>query len=39
MKVKSEVRIQKGPFAYFNGIVNKLMTNLYFDVDFMDNLY
>ncbi|MBL3644051.1 helix-turn-helix domain-containing protein [Bacillus sp. RHFB] len=38
MKVKSGVNMHKGQFAYFNGIVNKLMTNLYFDVDFMDNL-
>jgi predicted metal-dependent hydrolase len=38
MKVKSGVNMHKGPFAYFNGIVNKLMNNLYFDADFMDNL-
>ncbi|MBK5497396.1 helix-turn-helix domain-containing protein [Peribacillus sp. TH14] len=38
MKVKSGVNMYKGPFAYFNGIVNKLMTNLYFDSDFMDTL-
>jgi DNA-binding Lrp family transcriptional regulator len=37
MKVKSGVNIHKGQFAYFNGIVNKLMTNFYFDTDFMDN--
>ncbi|MBT2717571.1 helix-turn-helix domain-containing protein [Bacillus sp. ISL-57] len=38
MKVKSGVNMHKGPFAYFNGIVNNLMNNLYFDADFMDNL-
>ncbi|WP_435892174.1 hypothetical protein [Peribacillus simplex] len=38
MKVKSGVNMRKGPFAYFNGIVNKLMNDLYFDADFMDNL-
>ncbi|MBT2604214.1 helix-turn-helix domain-containing protein [Bacillus sp. ISL-53] len=38
MKVKGGVNMHKGPFAYFNGIVNKLMNNLYFDADFMDNL-
>lgn len=37
MKVKSRVKMHKGQFAYFNGIVNKLMTNLYFDTDFMYN--
>ncbi|MFI8495282.1 helix-turn-helix domain-containing protein [Peribacillus butanolivorans] len=37
MKVKSGVKMHKGKFAYFNGIVNKLMTNLYFDAEFMDN--
>ncbi|MBD8590031.1 helix-turn-helix domain-containing protein [Peribacillus simplex] len=38
MKIKSGVKMHKGQFAYFNGIVNKLMNNLYFDADFMDNL-
>ncbi|MGM0889743.1 MAG: hypothetical protein ACQEW5_23015 [Bacillota bacterium] len=38
MKVKSGVRMHKGQFAYFNGIVNKLMSNLFFDADFMDKL-
>ena len=38
MKVKSGFKMRKGPFAYFNGIVNKLMSNLYFDTEFMDNL-
>ncbi len=38
MKVKSGVKMHKGQFAYFNGIVNKLMNDLYFDADFMDNL-
>ncbi|MFB6800466.1 helix-turn-helix domain-containing protein [Peribacillus butanolivorans] len=37
MKVKSGVNMHKGQFAYFNGIVNKLMTDLYFDADFMEN--
>ncbi|USK68402.1 helix-turn-helix domain-containing protein [Peribacillus asahii] len=35
MKVKRGTRMTKGQFAYFNGIVNNLMTKLYFDVDFM----
>lgn len=30
--------MNKGQFAYFNGIVNKLMNNLFFDADFMDKL-
>lgn len=38
MKVKGGINMHKGPFAYFNGIVNKLMNNIYFDADFMDNL-
>jgi transposase len=38
MKVKNRVKMHKGQFAYFNGIVNKLMNNLYFDADFMENL-
>ncbi|WP_349730029.1 hypothetical protein [Peribacillus frigoritolerans] len=38
MKMKSRVNMHKGQFAYFNGIVNKLMNELYFDADFMDNL-
>ncbi|MFJ8071583.1 helix-turn-helix domain-containing protein [Peribacillus sp. NPDC096447] len=37
MKVKSGVNMHKGPFAYFNGIVNKIMNDLYFDAAFMDN--
>ncbi|MBT2618618.1 MULTISPECIES: helix-turn-helix domain-containing protein [unclassified Bacillus (in: firmicutes)] len=37
MKVKSGVKMHKGQFAYFNGIVNKLMNELYFDEEFMDN--
>ncbi|WP_260286338.1 helix-turn-helix domain-containing protein [Peribacillus aracenensis] len=37
MKVKSGVKMHKGQFAYFNGIVNKLMNVLYFDAEFMDN--
>jgi DNA-binding Lrp family transcriptional regulator len=38
MKVKNRVKMHKEQFAYFNGIVNKLMNNLYFDADFMENL-
>ncbi|MGH0792374.1 helix-turn-helix domain-containing protein [Bacillus cereus] len=30
MKIKSGVRIKKGKFAYFNGIVNNLMDKYYF---------
>lgn len=37
MKVKSGVNMHKGPFAYFIGIVNKLMNVLYFDAEFMQN--
>ncbi|AIM29167.1 hypothetical protein DF16_orf00751 [Bacillus thuringiensis serovar kurstaki str. YBT-1520] len=35
MKIKSGVKMQKGKFAYFNGIVNKLMDKFYFDKEFM----
>lgn len=35
MKVKAGTKMIKGQFAYFNGIVNKLMTKLYFDEDFI----
>jgi DNA-binding Lrp family transcriptional regulator len=35
MKVKNGVNMKKGKFAYFNGVVNKLMDKLYFDNDFM----
>ncbi|MBG9831964.1 helix-turn-helix domain-containing protein [Bacillus cereus] len=35
MKIKSGVKMKKGKFAYFNGIVNKLMDKLYFDHTFM----
>ncbi|MEK4676381.1 MULTISPECIES: cytosolic protein [Bacillus] len=31
MKIKSGVKIKKGTFAYFNGIVNNLMDKFYFD--------
>ncbi|HEF1856963.1 MULTISPECIES: helix-turn-helix domain-containing protein [Bacillus] len=34
MKIKSRVRIKKGKFAYFNGIVNNLMNKYYFDPEF-----
>lgn len=36
MKVKNGVEMFKGEFAYFNGIVNKIMDKMYFDVDFMN---
>ncbi|PEL95468.1 cytosolic protein [Bacillus cereus] len=36
MKMKSGVRMNKGKFAYFNGIVNHLMDNFYFNNEFMD---
>ncbi|HHX7186635.1 TPA: helix-turn-helix domain-containing protein [Bacillus thuringiensis] len=35
MKIKSGVKMKKGKFAYFNGIVNKLMDKFYFDKKFM----
>ncbi|MBJ8053742.1 helix-turn-helix domain-containing protein [Bacillus cereus] len=35
MKVKSGTKINKGKFAYFNGIVNNLMDKFYFDCEFM----
>ncbi|MDZ3951836.1 helix-turn-helix domain-containing protein [Bacillus thuringiensis] len=35
MKIKSGVKMKKGQFAYFNGIVNKLMDKFYFDKEFM----
>ncbi|PEW60010.1 cytosolic protein [Bacillus cereus] len=35
MKIKSGVKMKKGKFAYFNGIVNKLMDKFYFDCEFM----
>ncbi|HDR6245284.1 TPA: helix-turn-helix domain-containing protein [Bacillus cereus] len=34
MKIKDGVRIKKGKFAYFNGIVNNLMNKYYFDPEF-----
>lgn len=37
MKVKAGIKMNKGIFAYFNGVVNKLMDKLYFDLDFMGN--
>ncbi|PHG57325.1 cytosolic protein [Bacillus toyonensis] len=36
MKIKSESKMKKGKFAYFNGIVNNLMDKLYFDKAFME---
>ncbi|MGE6551182.1 helix-turn-helix domain-containing protein [Bacillus mycoides] len=35
MKIKSGAKMNKGKFAYFNGIVNNLMDKFYFDRDFM----
>ncbi|HDR4874257.1 TPA: helix-turn-helix domain-containing protein [Bacillus cereus] len=35
MKIKSGTKMKKGKFAYFNGIVNKLMDKFYFDKEFM----
>ncbi|HDR7363127.1 TPA: helix-turn-helix domain-containing protein [Bacillus toyonensis] len=35
MKIKSSTKMNKGKFAYFNGIVNNLMDKLYFDSEFM----
>ncbi|KXY31109.1 cytosolic protein [Bacillus cereus] len=35
MKTKSGVKMKKGKFAYFNGIVNNLMDKFYFDKEFM----
>ncbi|QDZ76550.1 helix-turn-helix domain-containing protein [Bacillus cereus] len=34
MKIKSGVKVKKGKFAYFNGIVNNLMDKFYFDPTF-----
>ncbi|HHK5536254.1 TPA: helix-turn-helix domain-containing protein [Bacillus mobilis] len=34
MKIKDGVRMKKGRFAYFNGIVNNLMDKYYFDPEF-----
>ncbi|MEB8649384.1 HTH domain-containing protein [Bacillus cereus] len=34
MKIKGGVRMKKGKFAYFNGIVNNLMDKYYFDPAF-----
>ncbi|MDO6633617.1 helix-turn-helix domain-containing protein [Bacillus thuringiensis] len=35
MKIKSGVKMKKGKFAYFHGIVNNLMDKFYFDKEFM----
>ncbi|MCU5131355.1 helix-turn-helix domain-containing protein [Bacillus cereus] len=35
MKIKAGAKMKKGKFAYFNGIVNKLMDKFYFDKEFM----
>ncbi|MFS0667625.1 hypothetical protein AB1L12_06810 [Peribacillus frigoritolerans] len=36
VKIKSGVKMHKGQFVYFNGIVNKPINDLYFDAEFMD---
>ncbi|MGN4423143.1 helix-turn-helix domain-containing protein [Bacillus cereus group sp. MYBK30-1] len=35
MKIKSRAKMNKGKFAYFNGIINNLMDKFYFDNEFM----
>ncbi|MGX5574134.1 helix-turn-helix domain-containing protein [Bacillus toyonensis] len=35
MKIKSGVKMKKGKFAYFNGIVNNLMDKYFFDREFI----
>ncbi|MEK4889744.1 helix-turn-helix domain-containing protein [Bacillus sp. FSL M7-0996] len=35
MKIKSGAKMNKGKFAYFNGIVNNLMDKFYFNKEFM----
>ncbi|MGH0791826.1 helix-turn-helix domain-containing protein [Bacillus cereus] len=35
MKIKAGAKMNKGKFAYFNGIVNNVMDKLYFDHTFM----
>ncbi|MED2073555.1 helix-turn-helix domain-containing protein, partial [Bacillus thuringiensis] len=35
MKIKAGTKMNKGKFAYFNGIVNNLMDKYYFDKEFM----
>ncbi|HHT7172068.1 TPA: helix-turn-helix domain-containing protein [Bacillus cereus] len=35
IKIKSGAKMNKGKFAYFNGIVNNLMDKFYFDKEFM----
>ncbi|MRB60919.1 helix-turn-helix domain-containing protein [Bacillus thuringiensis] len=36
MKIKSGVKMKKGKFAYFNGIVNNLMGKYFWDREFMN---
>ncbi|MED3484937.1 helix-turn-helix domain-containing protein [Bacillus toyonensis] len=36
MKIKSGAKMNKGKFAYFNGIVNNLMDKFYFDHEFIE---
>ncbi|ALA07796.1 hypothetical protein PBC6_206 [Bacillus phage PBC6] len=38
MKIKKGVKMKKGTFAYFNGIVANIMNKLYFDNEFMGEL-
>lgn len=38
IKIKSGAKMKKGKFAYFNGIVNKLMDKFYFDKEFMGDV-
>ncbi len=38
MKIKKGVKMKKGTFAYFNGIVANIMDKLYFDNEFMGEL-
>ncbi|AQN32585.1 hypothetical protein BCP12_185 [Bacillus phage BCP12] len=38
MKIKKGVKMRKGTFAYFNGIVSNIMDELYFDNEFMGEL-
>ncbi|AUB61963.1 cytosolic protein [Bacillus cereus] len=35
IKMKSGTNMQKGTFAYFNGIVNNIMDKFYFDTEYM----
>ncbi|MDA1680264.1 helix-turn-helix domain-containing protein [Bacillus cereus group sp. TH152-1LC] len=37
MKIKSGTKMKKSKFAYFNGIVSKLMDKFYFDKEFIES--